>query len=137
ELLGERRKLGGRQLAEIIRTVDGVEHGVFGAGHCGELYTEPSAPIPRVFELLDTAYDELCKLDQGCAAWPKRGQRRDCAIAKGASPVACRGQTHGTGVGRFAERRVRPRGLPEHGHIALHIQDVILDLESETDLVTK
>jgi hypothetical protein len=88
-------------------------------------------------KLLDAAHDEIGQFDQRRSPSPQGSQSRYRAITQTSGAISGGGQTHSTGIGRFAQCRVRAGGLSKDRRIALDVENVILDLEGETDLVTK
>jgi hypothetical protein len=77
------------------------------------------------------------QFDQRRSPWAQGRQSRDGPVSQTSGSISGSGQTHSTGVRRFAQCRVSAGGLSEYRRITFNVENVILDLEGETDLVTK
>src|SRR3569833_2692238 len=88
-------------------------------------------------KLLDAAHDEIGQFDQRRGPRPQWRQSRDRAITQASGAISGGRQTDSTRKGRFAQCRNHTSALSKNHHNTHDVEDVILDLECETDLITK
>src|SRR4029077_11988123 len=80
-----------------------------------------------------TADDEIGELRQRLRARGERRQGADRGIPQLARAAARRGKSCGRGVRGLGQCSIGAGGLAEQPRVALHIENVILDLEGEAD----
>src|ERR1700746_1462772 len=81
--------------------------------------------------------DEVGELHQRGASAAERSERGDAVVAQLPRPCARVLEPDGAGVSRLGMRGIGTGRLAEHCRIALDIENVVLDLEGETDVGTK